>query len=537
MRRRVGSCPACGGVLEFKLNGSLVTVCEFCHSVVARGDRDWREHGKVAELVQTKSPVEIGMSGQFEQRRFEVVGRVQYDHPAGGVWDEYYLRVGGGKSLWLACAQGRLYVTRERKPSGESALPAVDGLKPGDALEIAGVGRLVVAETGVAQARTAQGEIPWDFRTGAEHRFVDLNGANREFATLGQSGPGSTITLFVGRQVELEELGLSGGREEEAVSRQGRAEPSTPALQVNCPQCAGPLKLFAPDESQRVCCPNCHSLLECDRGNLAFLTTIPRAGKGPQLTLGLAGTLRGVNYTVIGYLVRFVTVDGTEYPWEEYLLYNEKRGFRWLLCNQKHWAIAESITAGLTPDDQTLEYDGARFRLFDRGLARVKTVLGEFYWKVSTEERVTMTDYIAPPQMLSFEESAAGETKELAITRLDYVPVEEVEEGFRLTGLPHPWSVGPIQPAPRLPPGLLWMFPLTLVLMWLQFAVFSQGPPSLRPSSFYTWLSTLGLFAWPIWIGIRQSRFESARWEASPFDPRGVDNVLNAVDHEGFDSE
>lgn len=543
MKRRIGNCPACGGELEFRLNGSLVTVCEYCHSVVARGDRDWREHGKVADLVQTDSPVQLGMRGRFEERSFEVVGRVQYNHPAGGVWDEFYLRVNGGRVLWLASAQGRLYVTRERKAEGESPWPEVDRLQPGAALEIAGVGRLVVAETGVAKARSAEGEIPWGFRPGAAHRFVDLHGENRVFATLGQSEPDAGLRLFLGRQVDLAELELSGGASAGEWSDQGSPErdpnrAATPTLQVNCPHCAGPLRLFAPDETQRVCCPNCQALLECDRGNLAYLHTLPKAGTRPQIGLGQTGTLRGELWTVIGYLVRFVTVGGKEYPWSEYLLYNPARGFRWLLCNQKHWALAETITAGLAPGDAEVRYQGRKFRLFDRGVAQVRTVLGEFYWKVTTDEQVRMTDYIAPPQMLSFEQSATGETQELVITRLDHVPVEEVEEGFGLTGLPRPWGVGPIQPAPVAPPGFWWMFAVTLALIWLTWSVGAMaGGGAARPSAFYTWAATLGLSAWPFWQFVRSSQFETQRWQDSPFSPQAVEGGEDHYESPGFDSE
>ncbi|MFM8581100.1 MAG: DUF4178 domain-containing protein [Planctomycetaceae bacterium] len=533
-KKRVGNCPACGAEVEFGLSASLVTICEFCHSVVARGDRQLEEHGKVADLVQTDSPVSVGMTGEYEQRRFEVVGRVQYDHPAGGVWDEYYLKLGGDRVLWLAAAQGRLFVTRQRKPSESVALPDVEGLKPGAGLEIAGVGRLVVAESGVARARSAEGEIPWGFRPGAAHRFVDLQGPQGEFATLGQAGPDSELTLYLGRQVQLEELGLRGmGAGEEATRQPVRA---TGALQVNCPQCAGPLRLFAPDASLRVTCPNCDSLLECDKGNLRYLSTIPPLGHGPRIPLGTEGTLRETRYTVIGYLVRFVTVEYREYPWEEYLLLTESGGFRWLLCNQDHWAIAESITAGLEPEDGSVTWQGRNFRLFDRGTAQVKRVLGEFYWKVSVEERVRMDDYIAPPLMLSFERSETDSSSELVVTRLEYVPVEEVEEGFGVEELPRSWSVGPIQPAPEIPGEIVVICLGAIAVLVAQLVYFLASAVPVTPV--YTLLAGLGVLAWPVALWLRKAQFESQRWADSPF---GTHALAGVNDDEGennaFDSD
>jgi hypothetical protein len=392
--------------------------------------------------------------------------------------------------MWLAAAQGRLYVTRERKPSEKAALPAIDSLQPGAGLEIAGVGRLVVAESGVAKARSAEGEIPWGFRPGAPHQFADLHGPNGEFATIGQAGPDSPPSFFLGRQVELEELGLSeGSGGSGAGGTAGRGERATRAVQVNCPQCAGPLSLFAPDESLRVACPNCNALLDCDRGNLQYLTTIPKPKQEPKLPLGSVATLRGVEYTVIGYLIRYVVVELKQYPWEEYLLYNAARGFRWLLCNQSHWALAETITAGLEPSGNRVTWKKRTFRLFDRGTAQVKTVLGEFYWRVTTDERVQMDDYIAPPQMLSFERSETDTTSELVVTCLEYVPVEEVEEAWHKE-LKAPWSV----------------------------------------------LAAAGVVAWPVANLLRIAQFESARWADSPFGSAagGFSDSTGDSDSDGF---
>ncbi|MFN9976210.1 MAG: DUF4178 domain-containing protein, partial [Phycisphaerae bacterium] len=63
-----------------------MTICDFCSAVVARGDKQLEDHGKVADLVETNSPVERGMQGTFRKKSFEIAGRVQYQHPAGGVW-------------------------------------------------------------------------------------------------------------------------------------------------------------------------------------------------------------------------------------------------------------------------------------------------------------------------------------------------------------------------------------------------------------------------------------------------------------------
>ena len=83
------SCPACGAPISFKIGSSIVVVCEFCNSVIARGDRALEDLGKVADLTETGSPLDIGLRGMFQGISFELTGRAQLEHEAGGVWDEW----------------------------------------------------------------------------------------------------------------------------------------------------------------------------------------------------------------------------------------------------------------------------------------------------------------------------------------------------------------------------------------------------------------------------------------------------------------
>src|ERR1044072_396988 len=130
------NCPACGAPVAFKQGSSIVVVCEFCHSVVARTDRALGDLGKVAEIVETGSPLDLGLTGSYQSVRFELTGRAQLGHEAGGFWDEWYAAFSDGRWGWLAEAQGRFYLTFQLPLDPNINLPSFEALQLGHRLAV-----------------------------------------------------------------------------------------------------------------------------------------------------------------------------------------------------------------------------------------------------------------------------------------------------------------------------------------------------------------------------------------------------------------
>lgn len=513
MKRRMGRCPACGGPVEFRLSTALVTICDFCSATVARGDKRLEDHGKVADLVRTNSPFQRGMTGKFGRRPFEIVGRVQYQHPAGGVWNEWYLQYPGDRVGWLADAQGRYFLTSRRRLSEGAELPDFASVKVGERVDLGTDQTFVVAEKAVATAVSADGNIPWAFRPQAAHRFADLNGPEGAFATI-EFGE-DKLRLFVGQQVSLEELHLNGHSGEDADI--WAATPDTSALQISCPQCGSPLTLHAP-ETLRVACPACNSLLDCQQGTLKFLQTLNFEGEKPLIPLGKVGTLFGDEYTVIGFMVRYAVFEGRDYPWSEYLLYHPQKGFRWLVRNRGHWSFVEPLSVSAAPDLRGAEisHRGSSFRIFDQGTAYVRSVVGEFYWRVTTREQAMTADYIAPPHMLSVEDTVSDKGHERNLSLGTYVERETVEQAFGLSELPVPWGVGTIQPKPDYSDVWRLWIAFGAVLVVLHFVL----PLLSYPVELFYFLSALlALSAIPVVLLFLNHQFEVNRWRESDFSP------------------
>ncbi|MFK7820357.1 MAG: DUF4178 domain-containing protein [Planctomycetaceae bacterium] len=518
MKRKVAACPSCGGPVEFQISTSLVTVCGFCNSAVARADKKVEDHGKVADLVQTNSSIQLGLRGTFNRKGFNVVGRVQYRHPAGGVWDEWYLLFSSGRWGWLAEAQGKTYLTFEKKLAPEMQVPDFDELSAGAPFQLGSLGKFVVAEKGTATTISADGEIPWNFTPGEEVVSADLQGPDGGFATFEYKN-GKAIGIYIGVETTLDALGLPIEAEEVG----GFETANTAALSLNCPNCAGPLTLHAPDATERVCCPNCSSLLDTSEGKLEYFSTLKMKKVKPVLPLGKTGTFRGVEYTIIGFMERFTRYAGTVYPWTEYLLYAPGLGFRWLVHSEGHWTFAKPISVGdIQHGGARVTYKDEGFRLFDRYRASVRYVVGEFYWKVLLGEEVSMRDFIAPPQMISMEKSIRinknQPTEELNVSLASHVPHEELEEAFGVEELWRPWSVGPAQPRPKNGGVfMLWLaFAGVLFGINLLFSALASGTGVDQWLFFYALVFVSVI---PIGTLLYNYQFEVNRWKDSDFSP------------------
>ena len=409
---------------------------------MARNDRALEDLGKVADIADSQSPLKLGLKGSFKDHRFELTGRAQLKHELGGFWDEWYATFSNGWVGWLAEAQGKFYLTFYQPLPNGASLPSFDSLQLGQAVEqIPNKTPLIVTEKGTATSIAADGEIPYRLTPNERSDYADLSGANNAFGTIDYSE--NPPWAFVGQQVSLAEIGLGDAK---PVQREARR---TSAAAMNCPNCGGALSLAAPDKTERVTCPYCSSLLDVNQGSLKFLHAL-RPSPSPHefvLPIGAEGIFKtDVKFKIIGAVVRSVTIEGVQYFWHEYLLYNPMIGFRWLVHSDNHWNFVEPINAAEVKANwalgkSTAEYDGKTYRIFQDAMAVVEYVQGEFYWRVEQGEKVRAIDYVAAPQMLSCETSVNEVNWSLGV----YMTNAEIEKAFGVSGLPKPWSVAPNQ--------------------------------------------------------------------------------------------
>lgn len=443
MTTLAANCPTCAGPVEFTAGSTIVIVCPYCRSVVARTDRGLEDLGKVAEVAESGSPLRIGLKGTYNGARFELTGRAQLRHELGGFWDEWYATFSNGWVGWLAEAQGRFYMTFYQPMPEGTVLPSFSGLQLGQPVtEIPSPVPLMVQEKGRGTYNAAEGEIPYKLVPGEQFEYADLAGKGGAFATIDYSIEPPWV--FLGSQVTLDDIGLGDARPAEREQRR------VAAAGLGCPNCGGPIDLQAPDRTERVTCPNCDSLLDVNQGGLTYLKALTPDPNAPSFVapIGAEGTMPdGVHYKVIGAMARSVTFDSINYYWHEYLLYEAKAGFRWLVHSDNHWNFVEPINPAEVEMTYigmggTATYAGKRFKIFQDAEATVRYVKGEFYWRVEQGEKVRATDFVAAPQMLSLEMTK----DEMNWSLGTYMTNEDVERIFGVADLPRPWGVAPNQP-------------------------------------------------------------------------------------------
>jgi len=242
---------------------------------------------------------------------------------------------------------------------------------------------------------------------------------------------------------------------------------------VACPNCGGTISIRALGISISAICQSCGSLIDVANEDIRLIQEAMVKTRQYVTMLGMRGKLFDVDWEIIGYCERTDGAGG--YEWHEYLLFNPYQGFRFLVHAEGHWNFVKVLRRAISPVPgiNRLHFDGLDYRLYLRGDAVVKYVIGEFYWRVKVGDKVQVADYVAPPYMLSMEQS----TEEVIWSQSLYVDKKEIEQAFGLDEMASaPKGIAPNEPSPFIDKlkriRKLWALFLTTLLAIQLFSVY-----------------------------------------------------------------
>jgi hypothetical protein len=194
------SCPACGAEVTFQSSASVFSVCKFCKSTLIRKDVSLESIGKMADLKDDATPLQLGVSGRCKGE-FVVVGRVHVTWED-GFWNEWFVRFDDGREGWLAEAQG-FYMMSFPVTKPEN-LPKVDQVRPDLRIQIGKTGYMVDDIKEVTYS-FAEGELPFVAPQGFKGVSVDLRHGESDFASISYDGNGDA-DVFVGQYLDFDQF-------------------------------------------------------------------------------------------------------------------------------------------------------------------------------------------------------------------------------------------------------------------------------------------------------------------------------------------
>jgi len=168
--------------------------------------------GRVAEVPEDVSPLQIGVRGRDEGVEFELVGRIRWRW-SDGAWNEWLALFGDGTTAWLGEAMGRYMLLRPISvlASNRLAKALAKDERVGVGLRVA-MGGIDYTVTDVKDVTCvgSEGELPFSAPLGLPMLSVDLMASDGGCATV-QKERGD-IAAYAGRYVSLADVAATGLR-------------------------------------------------------------------------------------------------------------------------------------------------------------------------------------------------------------------------------------------------------------------------------------------------------------------------------------
>lgn len=334
-----------------------------------------------------------------------------------------------------------------------------------------------------AQLLAAQGELAQLPALGKSFKLVELRNDKDQILSVDFSGKQPGFTLGV--PVQLEGLQMQGLRDAAATKKEeGR--------HFNCPKCGAVVPVRF-DSTKAMSCPSCGSLVDMSKGMGGELSYAEQRKKiKPAIPLGREGTLDGLKWQVVGFQRRTGRGLGEDeddsFDWDEYLLYNQKAGFSFVVDSEDGWSTGRVINGApkLNKSGTTATYLQRKYQRDYAYLAETQYAEGEFYWPVFKGQKSSNVDYANGGKQSTLALETAN--NESTWTHGQRVSADTVARAFGVDKLKDRSQVSPLSGS-----GFSWgtilllLFVLLFILPLLKACIFSPScDPRTDPDCSYS---------------------------------------------------
>ncbi|MEQ8821452.1 MAG: DUF4178 domain-containing protein [Sumerlaeia bacterium] len=226
-----------------------------------------------------------------------------------------------------------------------------------------------------------------------------------------------------------------------------RREAGAQGETIRCQSCGSPLELRDPARAQLLTCTACGAVLDLsgDEQKILRKVLLEQTPYSP-LPLGSKGTLKGVEWEVIGRLVMKGSDSEETWFWDEFLLFSPTQGYAWLEAGEGVWKFLRKARGkpGFDPRHLVIGYrpfghQGESYRVTERDFATVDYIHGEFPYIPEIGARSEYVDTQSRTGQLLVAEWTANEVEWL--TGKIYSP-QEIQKAFNLKEMPKTTSAG-----------------------------------------------------------------------------------------------
>lgn len=211
-------------------------------------------------------------------------------------------------------------------------------------------------------------------------------------------------------------------------------------MQIPCYHCDTTTVLDVDFEVKNFVCPVCHSLYSSDADGFRLASTFNNRNPYVGLKLGEKGSIKGIQYTVTGILVK--KAYGSYY-WNEYVLRDTSAGFMYLSESDGHWILSKEIEDKFEVSNRPtyIDHGEIRMNLYDYTDVEIVSAQGFFDFEIP-KKKVHTIEYINAPYIISIEKFEKTEAAFFG----EHISKREIKKAFPDFDLPYQSGTGLVQP-------------------------------------------------------------------------------------------